>query len=82
METKMVDKRDLRNLIDMAHQRMCSRAYHEYRQLFEDYRATLRVYSDEWRYVVDNYLVPKCVYLGFCPERDTCGMTPGRGDQS
>jgi len=32
METKIVDKRNLRNLIDMSHQRMCTRAYHEYRR--------------------------------------------------
>ena len=30
MTTKIVDKRNLRNLVDMSRQRMCSRAYHEY----------------------------------------------------
>ena len=28
MSTKIVDKRNLRNLIDMSHQRKCTRAYH------------------------------------------------------
>lgn len=78
METKMVDKRNLRNLIDMSHQRMCTRAYHEYRRLFDDYRVALSAYSDEWKYIVDNYLMPKCKYMGFCKERYTCGTMPRR----
>lgn len=79
METKIVDKRNLRNVIDMSHQRMCSRAYHEFRGLFADYRAALSAYSDEWKYIVDNYLMPKCKYMGFCKERYTCGLMPRRG---
>lgn len=78
MKTKIVDKRNLRNLIDMSHQRMCSRAYHEYRGMFTDYRDALSQYSDEWGYIVDNYLMPKCKYMGFCKEKYTCGMMPRR----
>lgn len=76
MTTKIVDKRNLRNLMDMSHQRMCTRAYHEYRQLFADIRAALSGYSPEWSYIVDHYLMPKCQYMGFCKERYTCGMMP------
>ena len=78
MTTKIVDKRNVRNLMDMSHQRMCSRAYHEYRHLFDDIRAALSEYSDEWKYIVDHYLMPKCKYMGFCKERYTCGMMPRR----
>lgn len=78
MTTKIVDKRNLRNLIDMSHQRMCTRAYHEYRRLFDDYRTALSAYSDEWKYITDNYLMPKCQYMGFCKERNTCGRAPRR----
>lgn len=78
MGTKIVCKHNLRNLIDMSHQRMCSRAYHEYRRLFDDIRAGLSEYSDEWKYVVDNYMMPKCKRMGFCKERYTCGMAPRR----
>lgn len=79
MTTKIVDKRNVRNLMDMSHQRMCSRAYHEYRHLFDDIRAALSEYSDEWKYIVDHYLMPECKYMGFCKERYTCGMMP-RGE--
>lgn len=82
METKMVDKRNLRNLIDMSHQRMCKRAYHEYRALFNDLIDALRDYSDEWKYLVEHYFTPKCKYMGFCKERYTCGMMPRRDVQS
>lgn len=76
METKIVCKHNLRNLIDMSHQRMCSRAYHEYRKLFSDVANALREYSDEWTYIVDNYFKPKCEELGYCPEKYGCGRKP------
>lgn len=76
MNTKMVDKRNLRNIIDMSHQRMCTRAYWEYRKLFKTYIEELRKIDDEWAYIVDNYFVPKCEVLGYCPEKYSCGRKP------
>lgn len=78
MTTKIVCKHNMRNLMDMSHQRMCTRAYHEYRCLFNDVCNALREYSEEWTYVVDRYFVPKCKYMGFCKERHTCGLMPRR----
>ncbi len=73
MTTKIVDKRNLRNLVDMSHQRMCSRAYHEYKKLFGDICTALYKVSDEWAWIVDNLFVPKCDYIGYCPEKKSCG---------
>lgn len=73
MTTKIVDKRNLRNLIDMSHQRMCNRAYHEYRKLFNDICIALSNVSDEWKWIVDNLFIPKCEYLGYCSEKNSCG---------
>lgn len=81
MTTKIVCKHNLRNLIDMSHQRLCTRAYHEYRRLFKDLCESLRDYSVEWAYLVDHYFVPKCKHMGFCKEKYTCGMMPRREDQ-
>lgn len=78
MTTKIVDKRNLRNLVDMSHQRMCSRAYHEYRKLFGDICTELYKISDEWAWIVDNLLEPKCNYLGYCPEKNSCGRVKKR----
>jgi thymidylate synthase (FAD) len=80
METKIVCKHNLRNLIDMSHQRMCSRAYHEYRTLFQDLCDALSTYSDQWAYLVDHYFQPKCNRDGFCRERHTCGRKPRRDE--
>lgn len=78
MTTKIVDKRNLRNLIDMSRQRMCTRAYWEYRELFSDICKALRALSAEWEYIIDTQMKPKCELLGYCPEKRGCGRKPAR----
>lgn len=73
METKVVLRTNLRNLIDMSHQRMCTRAYWEYRQLFSDLCKALSEYSTQWKIIVDEFFMPKCEYLHYCPEKHSCG---------
>ena len=72
MTTKIVCRTNLRNLIDMSHQRLCNRAYWEFRDLMHDLMNALSEYSKEWAYIVKNYMVPKCVFLGRCPETHSC----------
>lgn len=76
MTTKVVCKHNFRNLADMSYQRECSRAYHEYRKLFNDLCTELSKYSEEWKYLVDNYFMPKCEKYGFCKEKKSCGRKP------
>ena len=71
--TKMVDKRNLRSLVDMSHQRMCTRAYWEYRELFNDICKALSEISDEWKWIVNNLFMPKCEQFGYCTEKKSCG---------
>ena len=78
MTTRVVDKRNLRNLIDMSRQRMCQRAYWEFRDLFRDICIALTNYGEEWGRIVNTQFMPKCKALGFCPEKHGCGMMPGR----
>ena len=73
MTTKIVDKRNLRNLVDMSHQRMCTRAYWEYRQLFNDICNSLKEISREWEWIVENLFKPKCEEFGYCTEKKSCG---------
>lgn len=73
MTTKIVDKRNVRNVMDMSRQRMCSRAYWEYRQLFNDYITKLSDYSEEWSKLIPMIMMPKCDALGYCPEKNSCG---------
>ena len=74
METKIVDKRNSRNVMDMSRNRMCNRAYHEFRKLFKDYITALGEYSKEWNELVKLTMMPKCVALGYCTEKKSCGM--------
>lgn len=80
MSTRIVCKHNLRNLIDMSHQRMCNRAYWEYRQLYKDICNQLKTYSNEWKYLVENYFKPKCELCDppICPESKGCGKYPNK----
>lgn len=76
MSTKVVDKRNLRNLVDMSRQRMCNRAFWEYREMFRDICKALSDYSEEWAYLVENYFMAKCDVAGYCTEAKSCGRMP------
>lgn len=75
MTSKVVVRTNLRNLIDMSHQRLCKRAYWEYRELMHDIMDALSEISDEWREIVDKCFVPKCEIndLNKCYEKNGCG---------
>lgn len=73
MITKLVDHKNLRNLADMSHKRMCNRAYSEFRELMNDIKHALIDYSDEWRVAIDLLFKPQCEVLGRCPEKNSCG---------
>ena len=78
MTTRIVDKRNLRNLVDMSRQRTCKRAFWEFREMFDDISGALSRYSDEWEMITDHLFMPKCEALGYCPEKHGCGKYPGR----
>jgi thymidylate synthase (FAD) len=80
MTTRIVDKRNLRNLIDMSRQRMCNRAFWEFREMFGDICDALANYSEEWAWVVANCFHEKCVEMGYCPEKHGCGKYPKAGE--
>ena len=80
MTTRSVDKRNLRNLIDMSRQRMCNRAFWEFRELFGDICDALANYSEEWAWIVNSCFHEKCVELGYCPEKHGCGKYQKAGE--
>lgn len=73
MHSGITYKINLRALEHFFHERACSRAYLEIRQLCSEFKEKLRVLSPEWEWICDNMLVPKCEYLGYCPELKGCG---------
>ena len=82
MSTKIVDKRNLRSFIDMSRQRECTRAYWEFREMFNDIKNALSELSNEWKYIIDTQFMPKCEYLGYCPEKKSCGRVPKKEDNN
>ncbi len=78
METKIVFRTNLRMLIDMAKVRKCSRAYHEFRELFKQIEESLSAYSDEWKYLIEEEKIfkSKCEISGYCDEMKSCGRYP------
>lgn len=76
MKTKIVDKRNLRNLVSMFELRTCSRAYWEYRKLMKDIYNELYNLSDEWKWICENCFKTKCEKSGYCTETKSCGRKP------
>ena len=82
MSTKIVDKRNLRSFVDMSRQRECTRAYWEFGEMFNDVKNALSELSNEWKYIIDTQFMPKCEYLGYCPEKKSCGRVPKKEDNN
>ena len=76
MTTTVVCKMNLRTMIEMMHQRLCTRAYWEFKLLCEELCRQLSAYSDQWWNIVVQYFEPKCEFLGYCPEKYSCGRSP------
>ncbi len=76
MTTAVSCRFNARTLMAMAEQRLCSRAYWEYRQLMKDIIAALSDYSPEWKTICDEFFKCKCDKAGYCMEHKTCGRYP------
>ena len=68
METKIIDRTNARQIIDMSHQRDCARAYWEMRDLMHQIEVELSNYSEEWAYIIKSQCMPKCELFGYCNE--------------
>ena len=62
--------------IHFMEMRTCSRAYKEIRQISAEIKKLFSGYSDEWKWVVDNFFVPSCKTRGYCIEAKCCGAAP------
>lgn len=78
MTTKVVCRMNLRTLIDMTKQRLCSRANWEFRELMFDIWCALSNYDPQWETLMKMYYKPKCEFTGFCNEKKSCGRMPRR----
>ena len=76
MHTKIVWKINLRGLMHFMNMRLCNRALKEIRTLAGEIKSKLSAYSDEWKWICDNYFVPSCKSIGYCTEEKCCGLMP------
>lgn len=76
MATTVSCRFNARTLMAMAEQRLCTRAYWEYRQLMMDIIAALSDYSPEWKTICEKFFKCKCDKAGYCMEHKTCGKYP------
>ena len=75
-KTNIVMTMNFREIYNVCQIRLCTRAQWEIRELFWKVKAELSK-IDELKGLAD-YLQPKCVILGYCPENRSCGMYPTR----
>lgn len=79
-KTTIVCRTNLRMLIEMSHQRDCSRAYWEFRNgIMKDLEEALSVYDEEYAEIIKDYFKPKCEVVGYCCETKSCGRKPKKG---
>jgi thymidylate synthase (FAD) len=83
MMSKMVWKVNLRTLINFCNVRSCTRALKEIRDLTKEIVSLLGSKNEEWAWIAENLLVPKCEqykYINdsfcFCTEQQCCGKHP------
>ena len=70
--SSMVASLNLREMIHLANLRLCTRAQYEIRTMVKAMCDEL-IKSEPW---LKEYLVPKCVRLGYCDEDKSCGRVP------
>jgi thymidylate synthase (FAD) len=71
-KTNIVVSMNLRELIHLCNERLCTRAQKEIRQL-TNLMVKEVLKDEEW---LKPYLVPKCEKNGFCSEHKSCGRKP------
>ena len=73
MHTTVACKFNARTLMTMAEQRLCSRAYSEYRDLMKEIIKQLSKHSEQWETLCSMVMKCKCDKAGYCLEEKSCG---------
>ena len=76
VKTSTVVSTNLKELIHVANLRLCSRAQKEIREIVKE-MCKLVIEQEPW---LAEFLVPKCLKLGYCNEYKSCGFKPPKPD--
>lgn len=82
MKTGISVRYNARTLSTMAEQRLCSRAYWEFRRLMKDIIEALCEYSPQWETLCRLIMNCKCDKNGYCIEANSCGCKPKKNIDS
>lgn len=74
IETRLVMTMNARELLHAAGLRLCQRSQWEVRELFRQIKAEVKKVAP----FIGESLQPKCYRLGYCDERESCGLFPNR----
>ncbi|MCL5256367.1 MAG: FAD-dependent thymidylate synthase [Chloroflexi bacterium] len=74
--TRLVMTMNARELIHVSGLRLCRHAQWEIRRLF----GKVKVEVAQVAPIIARHLQPKCLPLGYCDERETCGLRPLKTD--
>ena len=72
--TNLVMTMNFRELMQVSQIRLCTRAQWEIRELFSQVKSEIKSVPELSG--LGDYLQPKCIVLGYCPEYESCGMMP------
>lgn len=72
--SRITFKINVRSLLHLAEERLCSRAYREIQDFVSEFRGLLNSIEDEEWNEIGRMMQPKCRKLGYCPEKKGCGM--------
>ncbi|MGL5460792.1 MAG: FAD-dependent thymidylate synthase [Cetobacterium sp.] len=80
MTTTINLKINVRALEHLANVRMCTRALLEFRDFMEKLKVILGNLDEEWEWIVNTLMIPKCYKLGYCDEDYGCGIKSKKKD--
>ena len=70
---------NVRALEHYASMRMCNRALLEFRQFMNVLKKEiLNLNDDEWTWIAENLMLPKCKKQLYCDEGRGCGLMPSK----
>lgn len=76
LSTTLAMKHNARTVMNMAEQRLCTRALKEFREFMIDLIDALANYSEEWDTLCTEIMNCKCDKVGWCEEEFSCGKYP------
>ncbi len=76
-KTNIVMTMNYREILHTSSLRLCPRAQWEIRQLFAYIKWEIKKVSK----FLASFIVPRCITLGYCPEKETCGLMPKKEER-